>query len=92
MKKIKEWFMGSNHYKHVLGAFLVALGNLLVMHTLSASFLICAISTLYTSFAVGIAMGFKDKQGGGEFSYQDQLADAGGYLIAMLMFILFTLW
>lgn len=90
MKQLKSWLMTSNHYKHVLGAFLVALGNLLVMHTLSASFLICAISTLYTSFAVGLAMEWKDKQHGGVFDYQDLIADGVGYIIGVLIFIIFV--
>lgn len=90
MNKVKEWLLASNHGKHIIWMFVLTLLNLLLLNALDVNVLTCFVGSFYTSAAVGVAMEWKDKQHGGVFDYQDLIADGVGYLIGVLIFMIFV--
>lgn len=81
MKNIIQFFKDSNHYKHLIGGFILGL--------LSNS-IYCAI---LTGSSVAAALEYKDKLWGGKFDWIDliiTLIGTGlGYLIHFYIFQLF---
>lgn len=88
MNKIFKWLKSSNHYKHTICVFVLAILNLFLLRSLGVSLIGCFIGSLYTDAAVSVALEFKDKRWGGEFSYQDLMADGLGFILAVFTFLI----
>lgn len=88
MKKIKEWLMESNRYKHVIGMLFVAAASILLLKSFDVAVMVCIMSTTLTCFFVGAAMEFKDQQAGGKFDWNDMLANGVGLVLAVMMLII----
>lgn len=77
MKKILNWFKGSNRYKHLIGGIVIGM---------------CALSwynAIYASAGVGLAMEYKDKAHGGDFDIVDAGLTFIGGIIGQSIFQLF---
>lgn len=73
MKKLIEWFKGSNRWKHLLGGFGVGL---------LADGWYCAV---YAGTGVGAAMEYKDWAWGGNFDWIDLCLTTAGAVLGQLI-------
>ena len=71
MKKLIDFLKDSNHWKHLIGGFLVALGAmvpLMLMHTPPTSTL---YAMLYATLVAGMCLELKDHLWGGKWDWTD---------------------
>ena len=89
MKKITEWLMDSNHYKHLLGCLFIALGACII--TYSPNILISFLIGMYTATVAGVAVEWIQSKMGGKFDLQDLLACEIGGVLGIFIFYLLKL-
>ena len=87
MKKIKEWLMESNRYKHALGMYFVAGISLLSLYAFDLSVMVCIINATITCFLVGAAIEDTNRRAGGKFDWNDMLANGIGLVGAVVTLI-----
>ena len=79
--------MTSNHYKHIIGTFFVAIASYILLFAFSTPAFVCSVNALFVSAMVGAALEFKDAQAGGKFDWSDMLADGIGAVLGISVII-----
>ena len=78
MKKIINWIIDSNHYKHIICVGLVAIIAYIMM------LLKCPIEIIVGG-AVAVSLEYKDYAHGGKFDWQDIIASMIGAIIILII-------
>lgn len=88
-----SWLKESNHWKHMIGCFLIAVIGIILGIVFGMSIAQSSIMGLYSAIACGVVAEYKDYKYGSKFDCQDIIADLIGAFIGVAIAVkIYLIW
>lgn len=90
---VMGWLKESNHWKHIIGCFVIAVIGIALGLGFGMSIVQAAILGWYSAVAGGVVAEYKDYKYGSKFDCQDIIADLIGAFIGVAIAVkIYLIW